>query len=129
MDDVTETPPESSTGEAQPEKPEMRVPSHGHGQLQTGNPGNAGGGRPAGKSLKAFLAELRQEPDFHKALKKAAIDPTSKGFQHAVKLARDYDEERPAQRNELTGAEGAPLIPPNVVRIELVDSKSDGASG
>ena len=79
------------------------LPSH----LTPGNPGNSGGkpgrsGRPP-EAFKAFLGKLRTDRKFHNALAKAARDPSSRGFGAALKMLSDYDEDKPAERRELSG--------------------------
>lgn len=69
------------------------------------HPGNTGGkkgrsGRPKAK-FKAFLAKLRDDPEFQQAIEDAATDPSSRGFSAALKLVTDYDDEKPAQRVQI----------------------------
>ena len=66
-------------------------------------PGNAGGtGRPP-KTLATFLQGLRQSDAVHNAIQRAATDESSRGFGVALKLAQDYDPERPSDKRELSG--------------------------
>ncbi len=75
--------------------------------LVPGNPGNSGG-KP-GRSgripapFKTFLAKLRSDPEFHDALEKASRDPESRGFNAALKLMSDYDDEKPAEKRQIVG--------------------------
>lgn len=89
------------------------LPPTGGARLPLGNhPGNTGGKK--GRSgrhpdvWKQFLAKLRGDPKFHKAIKAAAHDSESRGFSSAIKLATDYDESKPAQRSDVTTA-GKPI--------------------
>lgn len=88
-------------------------PRHGGARLPLGNhPGNTGGKK--GRSgrhpdvFKQFLARLKADKKFHKALKDAATDPESRGFASALKVITDYDESKPAQRSDVTTA-GKPI--------------------
>lgn len=71
---------------------------------KSGNPrgrgpkkGAANAGRPT-KSLKHFLANLRNSPVAQRALQTAAEDAESRNFGHAWKYLTEYDDEKPAQR-------------------------------
>jgi hypothetical protein len=77
-------------------------------RLPLGNhPGNTGGkpGRSGRKSQKLglFLKELRESPDAQAALEAAALDHNNRNFGNAWKLAAMYDEEKPAEKRELSG--------------------------
>ncbi len=50
------------------------------------------------KSLKLFLASVRQSAAAQRALRAAAEDAESRNFGHAWKYLTEYDEEKPAQR-------------------------------
>ncbi len=79
------------------------IPGKNGGKLLAGGkPGNKGGGRTT-NSLKAFLAELRGNPNAHAALQRAALDDTSRNFGNTWRLAADYDEEKPVA---VTGLQG-----------------------
>lgn len=77
-------------------------PGKNGGQLQSGNPGNAGGGRPPG-AFKSLLARLRESPELAASLTAAVSDSESKAFPAALKLLSEYDEEKPVERKELSG--------------------------
>lgn len=76
--------------------------------LPVGNhPGNTGGkpgrsGRPT-LAFKAFLAELRNDPDVQEALERTLKDNKSRHYAAALKVLVDYDEELPA--NNMTPEE------------------------
>lgn len=76
--------------------------------LPLGNhPGNTGGkkGRSGRRpqAFKDFLARLRQDPTLHEALERAARDETSRGFASALKVMTDYDDDKPAEKKQLSG--------------------------
>jgi hypothetical protein len=68
-----------------------------------GKLGNKGGGRRPEK-LVHFLAELRQAPDFHDALQKAAFDPDCRGFASVLRLLGEYDDSKPAEKKQVEGS-------------------------
>lgn len=72
------------------------------GKLRRGNPGNKGGGRRPQK-FSTFLKGLRENPDVHTAIEKAATDSTSRGFAPVLKTMADYDEEKPSDKTQLSG--------------------------
>jgi len=79
------------------------IPGKNGGRLLTGGkPGNKGGGRRP-KKFSTFLKSLRDNPDVHDAITKAATDHKSRGFGAVVKLAAEYDEDKPKDQKELTG--------------------------
>jgi hypothetical protein len=83
--------------------PSLRTPKHGGGKLlRGGKPGNKGGGRRPQK-FSTFMKSLRDNPDVHEAITKAATDHESRGFGAVVKLAADYDEDKPKDQKELSG--------------------------
>jgi hypothetical protein len=76
--------------------------------LPLGNhPNNTGGktGRSGGipNAFKAFVRSIRDDPKARQALVDAAQDPNSRNFGIAWKIATDYDDEKPAQKKELSG--------------------------
>lgn len=92
------------TAGTKPRKTQKKsLPPH----LTPGNPGNSGG-KP-GRSgrlpspFKAFLSKLRSDPGFQQAIETAAKDPGSRGFSAALKLVTDYDDEKPAEKKEVSG--------------------------
>ena len=82
----------------------VTVPLHSGrngGSLRIGNPGNRGGGsRP--KSFAVFMRDLRGAPDVQAAIRRAAADEDSRGFGAVLKTLIEYDDEKPAQRIELS---------------------------
>lgn len=89
----TETAPKTAT----------RVPKHGNGALLVGGqPGNKGGGRPP-EAFKAMLARLRESPALAQSLEQAIQDHTGRGFASALKVLTDYDDDKPAEKKELSG--------------------------
>lgn len=93
-----------ATSGAKPRKTQKKtLPPH----LTPGNPGNSGG-KP-GRSgrlpspFKAFLAKLRADPGFHAAIETAAKDPSSRGYSAALKLVSEYDEDKPAEKQQIVG--------------------------
>lgn len=80
-----------------------KVPQpHGGALNAGGTPGNKGGtGRPP-NSFRAFLKTLREDPEVQSAILSAAKDPTSRGFSTAMALAEKYDDDKPAEKAELT---------------------------
>ncbi len=85
------------------------------------HPGNTGGkkGRSGPKPgpFKAMLAKLRESPELAKSLKSAVEDCESRAFPAALKLLTDYDDEKPAQRTDLTSKgqqiTGVVVLPPS----------------
>lgn len=77
---------------------------------ESGNPKGRGPKRgapnagPRTKALKHFLANLRNSAAAQQALQKAAEDPTSPNFRTAWKVLADYDDDKPAEKRELSGA-------------------------
>ena len=71
------------------------------------HPGNTGGkkGRSGRKpnAFKDFLAQLRADPLARVALETAARDATSRNFSSAWKLAADYDDDKPAEKSQVSG--------------------------
>jgi len=61
-----------------------------------------GSGRPPG-SFKDFIAEIRASPEPRAALEVAASDPYCRNFGNAWKVLVDYDEDKPAEKKELSG--------------------------
>ncbi len=86
--------------------------------MRVGNPGNKGGGRPKGPSLRDFLAELRQNADVHKALTRAAKNPEGRGFSPVLKAMADYDLDKPTGKLDVTSGgkpiQGVVILPPSV---------------
>lgn len=86
---------------------EMRSPLTG-ARCPTGrHPGNTGGkkgrsGRPPNE-LRAFLAALRSDPAVQAALRAALLDHTSRGFGVALRILAAYDEDKPAQKQQIVG--------------------------
>lgn len=76
-----------------------------------GTPGNKGGGRPP-NIFRDALRKIRENPSALQALTDAATDPKSRNFGHAWKTVTDYDEEKPAQKQEIVG--------PIEVRVRIV---------
>jgi len=73
---------------------------------ETGNKGGHGKkGRsgPRTKSFKHFLANCRNDPRAQKALLDAMQDPDSRGFAAAWKHATEYDDEKPAEKQQIVG--------------------------
>ncbi len=72
------------------------------------HPGNTGGkkGRSGRKpeAFKDFLSRLRQNPKLHLALERAAEDETCAGFKSALKVLTDYDDDKPAEKKQISGA-------------------------
>lgn len=80
-----------------PLKTSTRVPTHGNGRLQIGNPGNKGGtGRPR-NAFKKFCRELAASPKFQRALEAASTDADSKNFVGAAKLVATFATSKPAK--------------------------------
>lgn len=77
------------------------TPANG-GKLRRGNPGNKGGGRPP-KKFATFLKSLRDNADVQAAITTAASNPNSRGFGAVLKLAAEYDEDKPKEQKELSG--------------------------
>ena len=77
-------------------------PGKNGGTLKTGNPGNAGGGRTP-DAFKDFLKRLRANPEALAALERAAKDETLRSFGGAWKLASEYDEDKPAEKKQISG--------------------------
>lgn len=48
------------------------------------------------------MRELREKPAVHEAIERAATDEKSKGFAPVLATIKDYDEDRPGQRLEVT---------------------------
>ncbi len=70
-----------------------------------GNPtnrGKPGPGRPT-KSFSHFLKNLRNSAAAQEAVKAALSDPESRGFSAALRTVTDYDEEKPAEKKQLSG--------------------------
>lgn len=65
-------------------------------------PGAPNAGRPT-KSFKHFLANCRKSATTQAAVSKALSDPDSRGFSAALRLVSDYDEDKPAEKRELSG--------------------------
>lgn len=61
---------------------------------------NAG---PRTKSFKLFLASLRTSATTQAAIKTALSDPESKGFNAALRVLSEYDEDKPAEKREMSG--------------------------
>lgn len=84
-----------------PQETPLRTPVTGKGKLRVGNPGNKGGGRPP-RAFKDAIRAIREKPEVHDAIELAASDPSSKGFNAALRVITDYDEDRPGQKVEHT---------------------------
>lgn len=54
-------------------------------------------------ALKYFLDNVRNSPKAQKALQAAAEDETCRNFSTAWKLLADYDDEKPAEKHEMSG--------------------------
>ncbi len=67
------------------------------------NPKRPGPGRRP-KSLCLHLIDLRRSAAAQKALMEAATDSESRNFGTAWKVLTDYDDEKPAEKRELSGA-------------------------
>ena len=79
------------------------VPQPNGGALLTGGvPGNKGGGRPP-KKFAAFMRGLRESGDVQQAIERAARDESSRGFQPVLRAMTDYDDEKPAEKQQLVG--------------------------
>lgn len=77
------------------------------------HPGNTGGkkgrsGRPP-NAFKDFLAAMRIHPKVRKAFQSALSDEESRGFGNALKVLTDYDPDKPAGKQEVTGKGGGPI--------------------
>src|SRR5262245_5047287 len=82
--------------------PELIPQPHGGALLAGGKPGNKGGtGRPS-KKFSVFMRELREKAEVHDAIERAAKDETSRGFAPVLNTLKEYDEERPGQKVEVT---------------------------
>lgn len=78
-------------------------PGANGGTLRVGNPGNAGGtGRPP-KKFSTFMRELRESSDVQAAIEAAAKNPASRGFPPTLRAMTDYDDERPAEKQQIIG--------------------------
>ncbi len=85
--------------------------------LKGGKKGNRGGHGGTPKAFKDFMRdEIRNGFKSRHALVQASQDPESKGFGLAWKLAADYDDEKPAQRTDITSKDkpitGVIILPP-----------------
>lgn len=91
--------PRKSPPKSPPKERELILQPNG-GMLYSGGTNKGGTGRPKGSttSLKAFLAKLRQDPQAHAALERAAKDDAGRNFGHSWRLASEYDEEKPVQK-------------------------------
>lgn len=87
---------------AKPSARRAPVPQKHGGALVPGAGGGPqpGSGRPS-NSFKDFLAELRAAPDTRAALKAAASDSACRNFGNAWKLIGEYDEEKPAKKQDI----------------------------
>ncbi len=94
-----------------PAQPVLIPRPDGQGALLSGGvPGNAGGtGRPP-KKFSTFMKELRESPAVHDAIKRAAEDENSRGFQPVLRALAEYDIEKPGQKLEVGGLGGGPLV-------------------
>lgn len=96
---------------------EMVSPVNGNRLLTGAHPKNTGGkkGRSGRrpKSFTAFMRSLREHPDVQQAILDAARDPMSKGFAAVLRQMAEYDDEKPAERQEIVG--------PVEVRVRFVD--------
>ncbi len=59
-------------------------------------------GRPT-LSFKEYLATLRKSAATQMALAAALSDPESRGFAPALRVLSEYDEEKPAEKKQLSG--------------------------
>jgi hypothetical protein len=82
----------------------VKIPQpHGGALNSGGTPGNAGGGRIP-QAFKDFLkSEIRENATSRDALVKASQDDKGRNFKAAWDLAADYDDEKPAEKKELSG--------------------------
>ncbi len=72
--------------------------------LKGGKKGNRGGHGGTPKAFKDFIREeIRNGFKSRHALVEASQDTESKAFGIAWKLAADYDDEKPAEKKELSG--------------------------
>ncbi len=80
------------------------VPGRNGGKLRRGGQiGNKGGtGRPP-KTFATFLKSLREDEDVQAAMKQAASDPNSRGYGAVIRTLTDYDDEKPAEKKQLSG--------------------------
>lgn len=86
-----------------------RKPKHGHGELQTGNPGNKGGGRTP-DAFKAMCRELASS-DVVKREVDAIIDQGRRHpmFLAALKWSSDHGYGKPAQQVHVSAPDGGPI--------------------
>ena len=75
----------------------------GNKQGRGPKPGAPNAGPPT-KTFRHFIANLRNSAKAQKALRDAAEDPNSRNFGTAWKVLSDYDDEKPAEKRELSGA-------------------------
>lgn len=93
-----------------PAQPSLIPQPNGGALLSGGMPGNAGGtGRPP-KSFATFMKELRESPNVQEAIRKVAEDPDARGFAPILEKMAAYDREKPGQKVELGGPDGAPIV-------------------
>jgi hypothetical protein len=88
--------------------PQMRVPEHGRGALQVGNPGNKGGGRPP-NWLKDWCDELLAKPDSKKQVEEILANKDHAAFATMWAKVAERAHGKAKESVEISGPDGGPL--------------------